>query len=182
MFMHNRSTIMRRILLLPLLSLGLLPAGLHAQTSQEKGLTIATEADRRDAGFEDFTADMTMILRNRQGDESLRVMRARTLEVQNDGDKSLLIFDEPADVKGTAFLSYSHAIEPDDQWLFLPALKRVKRISSANKSGPFMGSEFAYEDISSQEVAKYTYNYLRDEKLDLTRRELRRLAEGDECR
>ncbi len=157
---------MRRILLLPLFTLSLLAANLHAETSQEKGLAIATEADRRDAGFEDFTADMTMILRNRQGDESVRVMRARTLEVKNDGDKSLLIFDEPADVKGTAFLSYSHATEADDQWLYLPALKRVKRISSANKSGPFMGSEFAYEDISSQEVAKYTYNYLRDETLD----------------
>ncbi len=47
--------------------------------------------------------------------------------------------------------------------MFLPALERVKRISSRNKSGPFMGSEFAYEDLSSQEVDKYTYKYLRDE-------------------
>ncbi|MEZ5504416.1 MAG: outer membrane lipoprotein-sorting protein, partial [Halioglobus sp.] len=54
----------------------------------------------------------------------------------------------------------------DDQWLYLPALKRVKRISSADKSGPFMGSEFAYEDLSSTEVEKYRYNYLRDESLD----------------
>ena len=53
-----------------------------------------------------------------------------------------------------------------DQWLYLPALKRVKRISSADKSGPFMGSEFAYEDLSSQEVEKYRYRYLRDEILD----------------
>ncbi|MCH9021264.1 MAG: outer membrane lipoprotein-sorting protein [Planctomycetes bacterium] len=58
------------------------------------------------------------------------------------------------------------AIEPDDQWLYLPALKRVKRISSNNKSGPFMGSEFAFEDLSSQEVEKYTYKYLRDENLN----------------
>jgi len=63
-------------------------------------------------------------------------------------------------------LSYTHSLEPDDQWLYLPALKRVKRISSANKSGPFVGSEFAYEDLSSQEVDKYTYKWLRDEKLD----------------
>ncbi|MBT8125907.1 MAG: outer membrane lipoprotein-sorting protein, partial [Gammaproteobacteria bacterium] len=52
------------------------------------------------------------------------------------------------------------------QWLYLPALKRVKRINSKNKSGPFMGSEFAYEDIASQEVEKYTYKYLRDETLN----------------
>lgn len=157
---------MRRMLLLPLLALSLLSGELSAATTQEKGLAIATEADRRDSGFEDFTADMTMILRNRQGDQSVRAIRSRTLEVKNDGDKSLAIFDEPADVKGTAFLSYTHATQPDDQWLYLPALKRVKRISSSNKSGPFMGSEFAYEDISSQELAKYTYNYLRDESFD----------------
>jgi outer membrane lipoprotein-sorting protein len=76
------------------------------------------------------------------------------------------VFDEPRDVKGTAFLSYSHALVPDEQWIFLPALKRVKRISSSNKSGPFMGSEFAYEDISSFEVPKYTYRYLRDEVIN----------------
>ncbi len=157
---------MRRTLLLPLLALSLISAGLSAETTQEKGLAIASEADRRDTGFQDFTADMTMILRNRQGDQSVRALRSRTLEVKNDGDKNLVIFDEPADVKGTAFLSYTHATQPDDQWLYLPALKRVKRIASSNKSGPFMGSEFAYEDISSQELAKYTYNYLRDETLD----------------
>jgi outer membrane lipoprotein-sorting protein len=104
-----------------------------------------------------------MILRNRHGQESTRQIRNQTLEVKNDGDKSLVIFDHPRDVKGTAFLSFTHKSGPDDQWLYLPALKRVKRISSDNKSGPFMGSEFAYEDISSQEVDKYTYNYLKDE-------------------
>jgi len=108
---------------------------------------------------------MKMLLRNRQGEESTRYIRVRTLEQLDDGDKSLTIFDEPADVKGTAFLSFTHRSGPDDQWLYLPALKRVKRISSRNKSGPFMGSEFAYEDISSQELDKYTYKYLRDEIL-----------------
>jgi len=137
-----------------------------AQTAEEKGLAIAVEADKRDLGWGDSTTEMFMTLRNAQGQESKRRMRTRTLEVKNDGDKSLTIFDHPRDVKGTAFLSFTHAKQPDDQWLYLPALKRVKRISSANKSGPFMGSEFAYEDISSQEVDKYTYKYLRDEKID----------------
>lgn len=156
---------MQRKIILALIMFGLWSVA-SAETTQEKGLAIATEADRRDSGFRDFTADMDMILRNRQGDESARRLRSRTLEVANDGDKSLVIFDEPADVKGTAFLSYTHATSADDQWLYLPALKRVKRISSANKSGPFMGSEFAYEDISSQEIPKYTYNYVRDESTD----------------
>jgi len=135
-----------------------------AQSAGERGLEIAVEADRRDTGFHDSTASMRMILRNRQGDESTREIRVRTLEQNNDGDKSLTTFDEPADVKGTNFLSFTHKSGPDDQWLYLPALKRVKRISSRNKSGPFMGSEFAYEDISSQEVEKYTYKYLGDEQ------------------
>jgi len=154
---------------LPLLLLslaGFLPGVSFAQDGAARGLEIAQEADRRDTGWSDQTANMTMVLRNRTGQESTRTMRLKTLEVEDDGDKSLTIFDEPRDVEGTAFLSFTHALEPDEQWLYLPALKRVKRISSSNKSGPFMGSEFAYEDISSQEVEKYTYNWLRDEDLE----------------
>jgi hypothetical protein len=152
---------MKHLGLLILLSL---PFNLHAQdTAAQRGLEIAQEADRRDTGFHDSTASLQMILRNRQGDESIREIRVRTLEQLDDGDKSLTTFDEPADVKGTNFLSFTHKTGPDDQWLYLPALKRVKRISSRNKSGPFMGSEFAYEDLSSQEVEKFTYKHLRDE-------------------
>ena len=123
-----------------------------AETPEEKGLAIAVEADRRNTGFENSTADMLMILKNRHGQESRRQMRFRNLEVEGDGDKSLTIFDSPMDVKGTAFLNYTHKEGDDDQWLYLPALKRIKRISSRNKSGSFMGSEFAYEDIASQEI------------------------------
>jgi outer membrane lipoprotein-sorting protein len=135
-----------------------------AETPEEKGFAIAIEDDKRDNGFQDFTASMVMILKNRQGEESSRKIRNKTLEVKNDGDKSLSIFDWPRDVKGTALLNFTHKTGNDDQWLYLPALKRVKRISSANKSGSFMGSEFAYEDITSQEVEKYTYKWIRDEE------------------
>ncbi len=128
-----------------------------ALTAEEKGLEIAQKADQLDSGWGDQQQKMEMILRNKQGQESRREIRGRALEVDGDGDKGLTIFDSPADVKGTAFLSYTHVNQPDDQWLYLPALKRVKRIASKNKSGPFMGSEFAYEDMSSQEVGKYTY-------------------------
>lgn len=155
---------MYRKLLLTLFSLVICSAA-SAQSVEEKGLAIATEADRRDEGFHDLKATMTMLLRNRRGEESLREMRSSTLEVEGDGDKTLIVFDQPRDVKGTALLSFTHKTRPDDQWLYLPALKRVKRISSKNKSGPFMGSEFAYEDISSQEIEKYTYRYVRDDKL-----------------
>tara|TARA_B100000959_G_C14948909_1_gene611036 strand:+ start:80 stop:874 length:795 start_codon:yes stop_codon:yes gene_type:complete len=137
-----------------------------AETPEEKGFIVAKEADLRNKGFGNFTSDMLMILRNKHGQESKRRIRIRTLEVKGDGDKSMTIFDTPRDVKGTAFLNFTHKVGDDDQWLYLPALKRVKRISSRNKSGSFMGSEFAYEDISSQEVEKYTYKWLRDEVYD----------------
>lgn len=136
-----------------------------ADDAAAKGLEIAREADRRADGFGDFTASMEMILKNKQGDTSTRYIRVLGLEVPGDGDKGLSIFDEPADVRGTAMLTYSHKTEPDDQWLYMPALKRVKRIASNNKSGPYMGSEFAYEDLGSQEVEKYTYKYLHDATL-----------------
>jgi hypothetical protein len=152
--------------ILPAILLCLLPFSLPAETPEEKGLAIAREADRRDSGFRNYTNDVRMILKNKQGQESIREIRSRTLEVDGDGDKSMTIFDQPRDVKGTALLSFTHKTGPDDQWLYLPALKRVKRIASDNKSGPFMGSEFAYEDITSQEVDKYTYKFLRDDTLD----------------
>jgi hypothetical protein len=135
----------------------------YAQTPEEKGLDIVQELKRRDVGWGSSQATLKMILKNSAGQVSHREIRTRTLEVQNDGDKSLNIFDHPRDIKGTAFLSFSHPVGSDDQWLYLPALKRVKRIASRNKSGPFMGSEFAYEDLASFEVEKYTYNFLREE-------------------
>jgi hypothetical protein len=146
--------------------LSVLAGSLAAQSAEEKGLAIVQEVDRRDTGFGDFQVSMRMLLRNKQGEESLRHMRSRTMEVADDGDRSMIIFDRPRDVEGTALLTYTHKTEADDQWLYLPALKRVKRIASRNKSGPFMGSEFAYEDLSSQEIEKYTYRYIEDTELD----------------
>ena len=149
--------------LITLLLASLMAPAAFAQTDEEKGLEIAKAADAYDEGFVDFVADMVMTLRNRKGQESVRQIRIHTLEVTNEGDKSMSIFDDPADVKGTAMLTFTHGLEPDDQWLYLPALKRVKRISSRNKSGPFMGSEFAFEDLGSQEIEKYSYKFLREE-------------------
>ena len=137
-----------------------------AMTDEEKGLEIITEVDRRDTGFDDIRMELKMILSNRNGDQHIRTLKMKTLEVIGDGDKTLSIFNNPRDIKGTAFLSFTHALEPDEQWLYLPALKRVKRISSSNKSGPFLGSEYAFEDLTSFEVPKYKYKYLREEVLD----------------
>lgn len=130
-----------------------------------RGLAIAQETERRDTGFGDSSATMRMILSNSQGEESVRELRQRTLENPDpeDGDLSMIIFDRPRDVEGTALLTHAHLLTDDDQWLYLPALARPRRISSSNKSGPFLGSEFAFEDFSSTEVGKYSYEWLRDE-------------------
>jgi hypothetical protein len=137
-----------------------------AQTPEEKGLAIAKQADQYDIGWNDSMYDAVITLHNSQGEESVREFTMKSLEVASDGDKELGVFVKPGDVKGTAILTYSHGLQPDDQWLYLPELKRVKRISSVNKSGPFVGSEFAFEDISSWEISKYKIRYLRDEAVD----------------
>ena len=166
MLLPSRSTSYMTIKISLALVLGLYSAGtLLAQTPEEMGREIAEEMDRRDEGFGDSYAELRMVLSNQQGERATRRLRIQTLEVpaKDLGDKALTIFEEPRDIEGTALLSFTKILEPDDQWLYLPALKRVKRISSANKSGPFVGSEFAYEDILSQEVDKYDYRWLRDE-------------------
>lgn len=141
------------------LTLGL---SINAQTAEEKGLEIAKAAEKADEGFKSSIVDLKMTLKNKNGQTSQRTMTTKTLELIEDGDKSLIAFNSPRDVKGTATLTFTHKIGSDDQWLFLPSIKRVKRISSNNKSGPFVGSEFAYEDLSSQEVEKYTYKFLEE--------------------
>jgi len=129
------------------------------------GLEIMQEVKLRNTGWEDMSARLEMVLKNKNGDTHHRLMEMKVLEILDDGDKSLSIFNSPKDIKGTAFLSFTHALDADEQWLYLPSLKRVKRISSSNKSGPFLGSEIAFEDLSSFELDKYSYSYLKDEPL-----------------
>lgn len=130
------------------------------------GLEIVREAEKADNGWGSSSNTLTMTLTSRNGQKTTRKMHGYTMEVEGDGDMSMTIFDTPRDVKGTASMTYTHKIGDDDQWLYLPAIKRVKRISSSNKSGPFMGSEFAFEDLSSQEVEKYTYKFILEEKIN----------------
>ena len=159
-------TTSRTVALALLCYLQLFGTATAAEDTVARGLEVAKEADARDAGFQNSTADLTMVLYNSAGDEIRRTMRQRVLEVADDGDHSVLVFDRPRDLKGTAILTHTHRVGNDDQWLYLPALDRVKRISSSDQSGPFMGSEFAYEDLASQEVEKYTYRYVGEDTLD----------------
>ena len=167
-FFHKSDSIKGTVHSIPFICLlfVLFPCSLHAEASDSKGYDIAVKACKQTKGFGDFSADLNMILKNTQGEISRRKIQVRAFEVINDGEKIISIFIEPKDVYGTTLLSFTHKKIPDDRWLYIPALKRVKRIANKSQSGPFMGSEFAYEDLSSPELEKYTYKFLRDEKFD----------------
>jgi len=147
-----------------LLCLFTAPFASAAPTDAEtRGEAIAADVYARERGFESYRMDMEMILRDRQGQESVRRMQGTVLEVSGDGDKHLIVFQAPADIKHTAFLTFSHADKPDDQWLYLPSLKRTRRIASDSKSGSFLGSEFSFEDLTSQLPRKFSHTYIAEE-------------------
>jgi len=125
---------------------------LFAITNQE----VANKCEIVMHGFKSSSSQMEMTLINANKQQRSRNMSMLTLESKS-GNKSLMTFLSPADVKGTKFLNHEHVVKDDDQWLYLPALKRVKRIASKNKSGSFMGSEFSYEDLSSFNPKKYIF-------------------------
>lgn len=138
--------------MLRLLAIGLLSTQLFAISNYD----VAKKCDDAMKGFVDSKSDVNMLLVNSNKQVRERKMSMIILEKKG-GDLSLMTFLSPSDVKGSRFLNHEHVKKDDDQWLYLPALKRVKRIASDNKSGSFMGSEFSYEDLSSFDVDKYTY-------------------------
>jgi hypothetical protein len=127
----------------------------------QQGLDLFREKDRRESGYRDLQVSLEMILRDRSGSESRRELSISQLEMADEeGDRLLVVFDTPKPIRGTALLSHSRVSGPDDQWLYLPAQRRVKKIAARNKSGPFLSSEFAFEDLALQEVEKFTYRLL----------------------
>lgn len=155
-------------MLKPLLSLALCTLCMShtslsvSASASEEGYAIARAYDSSDKGFESSRVNIEMVLRSAAGETVSRHLVLSTLEKSNDGsgDNTLVVFMSPADVRDTALLNHPFINKPDDQWLYLPSIKRVKRISTSNKSGPFVGSEFAFEDFTSQELDKYTYEAL----------------------
>ena len=131
----------------------------------DKGLEIAKKMEKMGEGFVGENSEMKMVLIDAYKGKAIREMKGKVKEVQGDGDKSLFIFMNPKDVKGTKMLTWSHKEDDDDQWLYLPSSKRLRRISSRSKSSSFMGSEFTYEDLGSQEIEKYNFEFIKEEKL-----------------
>ncbi|TNF57322.1 MAG: outer membrane lipoprotein-sorting protein [Rhodobacteraceae bacterium] len=139
-----------------------LPA--RSETAAQKGLRIAQEASRGETGFRDFVVEGEMVLFSARGQTSTRRFGMRTVENADDsGSRSLLIFEWPGDIRNTALLTHSFDRTADDQWLYLPAVRKVRRISGSGRSGSFVGSEFAYEDMLDQNVSEFTYLWQRAE-------------------
>ena len=138
----------------------------HVSAAEDRGLTIMEDRRRINSGYRDELVLYKMVLVNAKGDRSERSLELRTLEGPDAGDKTLLIFKDPPDVRGTTLLTHENRGGDDDQWLYLPALRRSRRIGSSNKSNSFVGSELAYEDLAPNEVTKHQYKYLREETLD----------------
>lgn len=141
-------------------------AALRPADAATNGDEIEIRQDRMQNGYIGETRSMTLTLGNAQGEESVRKVLFEGFEGSARNDKTVLRFTYPADLKGTSLLTHEQGGQDDDQWLYLPSIKRVKRIASSNQSGSFMGSEFAYEDLVARQIDKYTSRYLGDEEID----------------
>lgn len=130
------------------------------------GLEIMTRVDNRLDG-DDRTSRMTMTLINRNGRERVREIKSFSKDFGKD-KKSVMVFLRPADVKDTAFLSweYDDPSRDDDKWLYMPALKKVRRISGASKNEYFMGSDFTYDDMGDRNVEEDTHTLIAEEEID----------------
>lgn len=154
-------------LLFALSGLVVMPA-VSDDDSAQRGRALAEALDTKDEGYQDAVAQLAMVIRNRSGEETRRELTVKILEQPDDGDYSLMRFEFPADIRGTALLTQPNHKGEDRQWLFMPSINRVRRISSRNKSGPFVGSEFSFEDLSDHSVDDYEYRHLGKEGCELS--------------
>jgi len=143
--------------LIPLVTLTL---SLHADEAYD----IAAKAEKTQRNFGDETVESTMQLIAANGSVVTRKTKNMTLERAGSRDYQLIQFLEPADVRGTSLLTHQDPKGDDNQWLYLPELRRVKRIASSGKTGSFMGSEFSYEDIGGNTLDKFKYAKIGDDK------------------
>ena len=137
------------------------PTG-YAETAAEKGERIAQQASDMDGDFQDYSVSGKMLLKTEGATTSEREFVSYFRDAGNNRVESVLVFRWPGNIRRTALLTHSFPDKADNQWLFLPALERTRRITSSGRSGSFVGSEFAYEDMVDQGPEKFqnVYNSL----------------------
>jgi len=130
-----------------------------------KARAIMQKVDDRDDG-DHMTSSMEMILVDKNGDTREKYFKNFSKDYGKD-TKRIMFIEKPANVRNTAFLTfdYDSAEKDDDQWLFLPALGKTKRIASSDKSGSFMGSDLNYSDMTDRELSDYDFKLLKETKL-----------------
>jgi hypothetical protein len=134
------------------------PALAETLTARE----IMQRVDERDDG-DRSVRELEMVLIDKKGGERVRRIRSWSRD-EGEDVLSLLFFMSPADVQDTGFLTYDYdGDRDDDQWLYLPALQKTKRIASSDKSGSFMGSDFSYADLTEREVNRYDWTLMKDD-------------------
>jgi hypothetical protein len=155
----------RSMLLLPL-TLVLSSASFADDVPKLTGREIMDLVDARDDG-DKSVQDMKMVLIDKNGSQRKRTIRSQRKDVGEDA-YSIMFFLDPADVKDTGFLTYDYDEDErdDDQWLYLTALKKTKRIASGDKSGSFMGSDFSYADMTDRPLDLYDYTLVKETELD----------------
>ena len=142
----------------------ILTAGFSAK-AQMTGREIVKKAYNLPTG-DDQTSTLTMTLINKSGQTRVRKIKQYSKDL-GDVEKNIMFFMSPADVKNTSFMNWSYdSDKSDDQWIYLPALKKVKRISSDSKSDYFMGSDFTYDDLGDRKPSEDTHTILREETVD----------------
>ena len=136
------------------------------QAKELSGRDIMVLVDERDDG-NDRRVEMEMILINKRGRKRIRQVLSYNKDYGKDS-KTVMIFQKPADVKGTGFLSweYDDDSKDDDRWLYMPALKKVRRISGSSENDYFMGSDFTYDDMGGRNPDEDTHTLLREEELN----------------
>ncbi len=134
--------------------------------AQLTGRQIVEKAYNLPTG-DDQTSVLTMTLTNKSGQTRVRKIQQYTKQI-GDIEKKIMFFLSPADVKNTSFMnwSYDNSNKDDDQWIYLPALKKVKRISSDSKSDYFMGSDFTYDDLGDRKLDADVHKLLKEETLN----------------
>jgi len=140
----------------------LLPFALQAETNLT-GEAIVQKARANASGFHDMTNRLQMVLVNEKGERTEREMLVKAM-VEKDGTAhSLSIFTAPQRERGIALLTKTSPGDGDEQWLYLPSTKRLKRITGENRSSSFRGSEFTFEDLSNQNINLYTFKKVGEE-------------------
>jgi outer membrane lipoprotein-sorting protein len=132
------------------------------------GLKVVENVYNRPVG-DDMLGDLTMTLTNSRGENRVRKIKQFTKDL-GEIEKKIMFFKYPADVRNTSFMTwgYDKAGRDDDQWIYLPALKKVKRISSDSKSDYFMGSDFTYDDLGDRHPSDDVHKLLREEVFEGT--------------